>query len=424
VIAFRFQRTVLLGLRSLALHKLRSTLTALGIIFGVSSVIAMLSIGEGANYEAQEEIKKLGSHNVILRSVKPREEQGAGVSRSEVVQYGLTLSDMRRVRETIPDIRGVVPMRIATTDGRFRTQRLDVQAVGTTPEYLEATNLRLARGRFLAQSDLDALRAVCVIGSAVARSLFPVDDPLGLEIKLGRDYYTVIGVLEPTGAASGTGASEADDRNRDICLPLTTLQSRLGEVLVRVVSGSRHMEKVQIHQLIIQLGSDRQVPATAKALRNTLERYHKDRDFDVLVPLELLEQKQRTSRTFNIVLGSIAAISLLVGGIGIMNIMLANITERTREIGIRRALGAKRRDIVTQFLVETVVLSTSGGLLGIALGVAIPSVVEAASGMRTIITAWSLAVSFGISAAVGILFGIYPARKAASLDPIEALRRE
>ncbi|MBI4584218.1 MAG: ABC transporter permease [Planctomycetes bacterium] len=424
MISIQFLRTVLLGIRSLALHKLRSALTVLGMIFGVASVIAMLSIGEGANFAAQEEIKKLGSQNIILKSLIPKEEGQAGVSRSEVVVYGLTYEDLRRLKGTIPAVRQIVPMRIVHTDGRYRQERMDVQAVGTIPELLEVSNTRVARGRFITSNDLDTKRAVCVLGSEVAQALFPVEDSLGNDVKVGTDYYKVIGITEPTGAATGTGGVEADDRNRDVYVPLTTLENYVGQIIVRVVSGSRHMEKVELHQIIVGLESDQAVPPTAKVLRGLLERYHKRKDFDVLVPLELLQQKEQTKRIFNIVLGSIAAISLLVGGIGIMNIMLANITERTREIGIRRALGAKRRDIVSQFLVETVVLSTAGGLLGILLGVAIPFVVEAMSGLKTIITTFSLILSFGISAAVGIIFGIYPATKAASLDPIEALRRE
>ena len=420
----RLRRALFLGLRSLALHKLRSTLTALGIIFGVSSVIAMLSIGEGANWEAQEEIKKLGSQNVILRSQKPKEQEQTGVTRSEVIEYGLTHEDFIRVRDTVPGVKTLVPLRMARVDGRNNTQRLDVQVVGTTAEYLDVANSRLARGRFITESDQKAFRNICAIGARVARSLFPISDPLNQEVRLGSDVYRVVGIMEETGAATGTGSTDIDDRNKDVYIPIDTFDRRFGEVLVRVVSGARHTERVEIHQIIAALESDEGVPAAARALRGLLERFHNSTDYEVVVPLELLLQKERTKRIFNIVLGSIAAISLLVGGIGIMNIMLATITERTREIGIRRALGAKRRDIVVQFLIETIVLSTSGGLLGMALGTAIPFAVEAASGMRTIVTPFSLAISFGISVAVGIVFGLYPARRAALMDPIEALRRE
>jgi putative ABC transport system permease protein len=423
VIGFRLKRTIILGVRSLALHKLRSVLTALGIIFGVSSVIAMLSIGEGANFEAQEEIKKLGSQNIILKSTKPSQEE-SGVARSEALAYGLTWKDFDRIRETVPTVRSMVPMRIIPSDGRYTHQAMDVQVVGTIPDYLETANLRLARGRFICQNDLDTLRPVAVLGSRVARTLYPAEDPLGTALKVGLFYFTVVGILQETGAASGTGAAQADDRNINVFVPMTTARKRFGDTIVRVVSGARLIEQVELHYIIVELGSDRDVPATASVLRGILTKAHPRQDFEVIVPLELLQQKERTKRIFNIVLGSIAAISLLVGGIGIMNIMLASITERTREIGIRRALGAKKRDIVTQFLVETVVLSTAGGIFGIILGITIPYVVESASGMKTIITPWSLALSFGISAAVGVIFGLYPANRAAAMDPIEALRRE
>jgi putative ABC transport system permease protein len=422
---FRFRRALILGLRSLALHKLRSTLTALGIIFGVSSVIAMLSIGEGANWEAQEEIKKLGSQNIIVRSVKPMEEEQAGVARSEVVEYGLTQEDFERVGDTIPGVKKLTPLRIMRADGRRRIHRLDIQVVGTEPDFLEVANARVARGRFIGPMDLVCLQNCCAIGSRVARTLFPAEDPIGQVVKLGTDFFEVVGIMEETGAASGAGGSvEVDDRNKDVYIPITTFDRRFGSTLVRIVSGSRQMETVELHQMIISLNSDDLVAAAAGAIRGLLERFHTKKDYEVVVPLELLQQKERTKRIFNIVLGSIAAISLLVGGIGIMNIMLATITERTREIGIRRALGAKRRDIVTQFLIETMVLSTSGGLVGIALGVAIPFLVQYLSQMRTIITPYSLIISFGISVLVGVVFGLYPARRAAMMDPIEALRRE
>ena len=420
----RHGRALAMGLRSLSLHKLRSTLTALGIIFGVSSVISMLSIGEGASWAAQEEIKKLGSRNVILRSIKPREDEQAGIARSEVVEYGLRHEDLARASGSIPGIQRLVPVRLARADGRRLTHRLDVQVVGTVPELLGAGNVRLERGRFLLDSDGAAFRNVCVIGARVARALFPATDPLDAELQVGPNLYTVVGILEETGAASGTGGIEVDDRNKDVYIPIETFDRRFGETLVRVVSGSRQMERVQIHQAIAQIETDEAVPIVAESLRGLLRRFHAKNDYEVVVPLELLLQRERTKRIFNVVLGSIAAISLVVGGIGIMNIMLATVTERTREIGVRRALGARQRDIISQFLIETVVLSTSGGILGMVLGLAVPFAVEASSGMPTIVTPMSLFLSFGISVAVGVIFGIYPARRAALLDPIDALRRE
>ena len=209
-----------------------------------------------------------------------------------------------------------------------------------------------------------------------------------------------------------------------IYIPLTTARSRFGDTTMKFSSGGREFEKVLLHQATVKIGHEENVLETAEAIRTLLKRFHKKQDFELIVPLELLNQAKRTKRIFNIVLGSIAAISLLVGGIGIMNIMLASVTERTREIGIRRALGAKKRDIIVQFLAETVLLSASGGVLGVLLGVGLPIVVSYFTKMRTSVTPWSLALAFGISAAVGIIFGLYPAQRAADLDPIEALRHE
>jgi putative ABC transport system permease protein len=424
VIAYRFRRIVVLGIRSLSLHKLRSALTVLGIVFGVASVIAMLSIGEGANFEAQEEIKKLGSQNIILGSEKVIEERTSTATTQEVVRFGLTWKDYERIRATVPHIQFLIPMRILPTDARYARRSIEVQVIGTDAEYIRLGNVKLARGRFLTSNDHYYQRPVCVLGARVAHDLFTARDPIGEEIKLDQFYFTVIGVLEETGAASGTGGAKGEDRNRDIFVPLQAMNSRFGEVLVKVDSGSRTAENVALHQIIVALDSDQVVDPASKVLQGLLEKFHTVEDYSVIVPLELLRQRERTDQIFNIVLGSIAGISLLVGGIGIMNIMLASVTERTREIGVRRALGAKRRDIVLQFLVETVVLSTAGGILGIVLGVAVPWFVEYSSGMKTIVTSSSLVVSFGISAAVGVIFGLYPAVRAAAMDPIEALRRE
>ncbi len=228
------------------------------------------------------------------------------------------------------------------------------------------------------------------------------------------------------GANNARGGSNitVDEYNFNVYIPLTTARRRFGELIVRRQSGSFNMERIQLHQINVRVASPELVPATAKVIQNLLERFHKKKDFKLIIPLELLRQAEQTKRIFNVVLGSIAAISLLVGGIGIMNIMLASVTERTREIGIRRALGAKKKDIVTQFLVETVVLSAGGGLLGVVFGVTIPFLVSHFAKMKTIITPWSLILAFSISAAIGIIFGLYPARKAANMDPIEALRHE
>ncbi len=424
----RLDRAVRLGLKSLRLHKLRSLLTVLGIVFGVCSVIAMLAIGEGASFEAQEQIKNLGSQNIILQSVKPPEEQKVSdkANQSYVLQYGLTYRDIKRIQSTIPGVTVVVPGRIMREYVWNISRRVDCEIMGTVPWYPQMRNHHVARGRFFSDEEMEDKANVCVLGAEMVKVLFPLDSPLGRHIRIGSDYYAVIGVMEPGGKGPKTDEPQANVKaaaNR-MFIPLETAKTRYGEILIKQRSGSTEAERVQLHEVTVKVATPEQVPAVADAIKEVMERNHKKRDYDVIVPLELLKRAERTKQIFNIVLGSIAAISLLVGGIGIMNIMLATVTERTREIGIRRALGAKRRDIVVQFLVETVMLSGAGGLIGVLLGVTVPWMVSRFAGMKTIVTPWSPMLAFTISALVGIVFGIYPAIRAASMDPVEALRHE
>ncbi len=422
----RLGRAVKLGVKSLWLHKLRSLLTALGIVFGVCSVIAMLAIGEGASYEAQEQIKNLGSQNIIVRSIKPPEDQkvSARGSRSFALEYGLKHADVQRIRQTIPNVTVIVPGRIMREYVWNISRRVDCDIMATVPWYPEMRHQHVAQGRFFNDKEMDDATTVCVIGASTAKSLFPLDSPIGANVRVGGDYYRIIGVMEPASTVSTDANDKEKPAANQMFIPLETAKSRYGEVLRKFRSGSLEMERVQLHEITIKAATSEDVAAVADAIRVVLERNHKKKDYDVIVPLELLQRAERTKQIFNIVLGSIAAISLLVGGIGIMNIMLASVTERTREIGIRRALGAKRRDIVTQFLVETVTLSGTGGIIGVILGVTIPWFVSHFAGMKTITTLWSPVLAFGISAAVGVIFGIYPAMRAANMDPVEALRHE
>ncbi len=424
----RLGRTVRLGLRSLWLHRLRSLLTVLGIVFGVCSVIAMLAIGEGASFEAQEQIKNLGSQNIILRSVKPPEEQKVTDrgSQSYVLQYGLTYADVKRIRATIPGVTVLLPARNIRDYVWNISRRVDAEVVGTVPWYPEMRNHRVARGRFFTDNEMDAQASVCVLGAETVPLLFPLEQPLGKHVRVGGNYYQVIGVMEPRGQGPRTDeTSEAvKPASHRLFIPLETAKLRFGETLMRRRSGSFEAERVALHEVTVKVDALENVTGVAGAIKQALQRYHKKKDYEIVVPLELLKRAERTKQIFNIVLGSIAAISLLVGGIGIMNIMLASVTERTREIGIRRALGARRGDIVSQFLVETVLLSGAGGVLGVLLGVTIPFVVSYAAGMKTIITLWSPLLAFTISGLVGVIFGIYPAVRAANMDPVEALRHE
>ena len=424
----RLRRTMRLGLKTLWMHRLRSLLTVLGIVFGVCSVIAMLAIGEGASYEAQEQIAKLGSQNIILTSTKPSDDQKLSQSgrTSFVLQYGLTYQDLNRLRLTIPGITIVVPSRIMRDYVWNISRRVDSEINGTVPWYPEMRNHRVASGRFFTMTDMDNCTSVCVLGAETVPILFPFDSPVGRDVRIGSDYYRVIGVMEPRSKVvqPDTSPGAAKPAAHQIFIPLETAKTRYGEVLLKRRTGSLEAEHVQLHEVTVRVHNRNRVLAVADAVKEVMERNHKKKDYEVVVPLELLRQAERTKQIFNIVLGSIAAISLLVGGIGIMNIMLATVTERTREIGIRRALGANRRDILTQFLIESVILAGTGGVLGVVFGILIPFFVSHFAGMKTIITFWSPVVAFSISAVVGIVFGLYPARRAAMMDPVEALRHE
>jgi ABC-type lipoprotein export system ATPase subunit/ABC-type antimicrobial peptide transport system permease subunit len=428
--ALRPLRTMHIGTKSLLLHKLRSVLTMLGIIFGVCSVIAMLAIGEGASYEAQEKIKKMGSANIIIRAVKPPEDTKANTStsgRGSVIDYGLTYKDVSRIQATIPGIRHVLPMRLIRENVRFFRNEVPGQVVGTQPIYQDIAGLDTLRGRFISDTDDVHQNNICAISSGLARRLFPYQDPLDQEVKIGAHYYQVVGLVRETSTEekrpqSGDVTSQPLDNN--VYIPLSAARSRFGETLIRRSAGSQEQERVQLHQITVQFADTASVETAVPQIEALLNRFHSKRDFELIVPLQLLRQAEETKRIFNIVLGSIAAISLLVGGIGIMNIMLATVTERTREIGVRRALGAKQQDITSQFLVETLVLALGGGAIGVIIGIVVPFAVTQMAGMKTIVTLPSVALAFGISAAVGVIFGLYPARAAAQLDPIEALRHE
>jgi putative ABC transport system permease protein len=403
----------------------------LGIIFGVCSVIAMLAIGEGASYEAQEKIKKMGSANIIVRAVKPPEDSKSGASsssgRGSVIEYGLTYKDAARIEATIPGIRHVLPMRLIRENVRFFRNEVAGQIVGTHPLYHDIAGLDTIRGRFITEIDDLHQNNTCAISEGLARRLFPYQDPLDQEVKIGAHYYQVVGLVRETSTEqkrpqSGDVTGQPLDNN--VYIPLSAARSRFGETLFRRSAGSQEQERVQLHQITIQFADTSGVETAVPQIEALLKRFHAKRDYELIVPLQLLRQAEETKRIFNIVLGSIAAISLLVGGIGIMNIMLATVTERTREIGVRRALGAKQRDITSQFLIEAMVLAIGGGLIGVALGVLTPFIVSQLANMRTIVTPLSVLLAFSTSGAVGIIFGWYPASRAAKLDPIEALRHE
>jgi putative ABC transport system permease protein len=418
--SLKLVRGVRLGIKNLSLHALRSLLTVLGLVFGVGSVIAMLSVGEGASQEALAQIRKLGSNNIIITAKKPVEDaSGARVARMSI--YGLTYDDDERLRTSIPTVTRTVPAKVVRMEGRLGERMLELRVVGTTPEWFELVNRPVLAGRVLTGADYDTRAGVCVLTETGARKLTATEHSVGQPVRIGGNVFAVVGIVVNE---KGSGTLQTPDQDVDAYIPLSTARERYGDRIVQNAAGTEIREYVELHLVLVQVDAIEDVESTAGAIELMLKRFHKNEDYEIRVPLALLRQAEATKRTFNIVLGSIAGISLLVGGIGIMNIMLATVTERTREIGIRRAIGARQRQIVEQFLIETVVLSSLGGVIGIAVGVALPWGITRISHMPTVITFWSIALSLGISVAVGIIFGLYPAYRASRLDPIVALRHE
>jgi putative ABC transport system permease protein len=420
---FKLRRLARLAFNNLMEHKLRGFLTMLGIIFGVSSVIAMLAIGEGASFEAREQIRLLGSGNIIINSIKPPDTTRQIRHLGALSNYGLTYADVMRIEQLFPTVKMKVPSRIIVQKVRVNEIQIRANIVGTLPSWLNNSGKLVTAGRFILPEDVEDTANVCVLDEKTARELFPLDNPLGNNIRVGQQIYVVVGLLHDSRTVDKD--KKGSQAVQDIYIPLTSASRRFGEIEVKDDgSGSRSMEQVELHQIIVIAPDSDVVIPLAAAVKSMLVNYHKKNDFEVVVPQELLKQAEATKRVFNIVLGSIAAISLLVGGIGVMNIMLANVTERTREIGIRRALGATRSDIVQQFIFEALFLTISGGAIGIGLGILIPYIVTLFTEMRAIITLDSLVMAFSLSAITGLIFGIYPAMRAAAMSPIEALRHE
>jgi putative ABC transport system permease protein len=419
----RAWRNIQLGVKTLLLHKLRSLLTMLGVVFGVGSVVAMLAVGEGASKEALSQIRRLGSTNIIVSSVKSTEEESSNVrSPFSVTMYGLRYEDERQARDAFAEIERIVPAKVVRKEGRLGERTLDLRIIGTTADWFELVRRRLVAGRTLTRRDNDEHHDAVVLTEYGARRLLATERTIGQRLRIGGAYYEVVGIVQSESGSGG--AIQTPDQETDAYIPIEVARERYGDYYTEIAAGSLMRESVQLHQLIVQVDAVENVERVAAGLERMLARTHDSNDYRISVPLALLRQAEATKRTFNVVLGSIAGISLLVGGIGIMNIMLASVTERTREIGIRRAIGAKRRQIIGQFLIETVVLSMAGGMVGVSIGLLIPWLITRLAGMPTQVTAHSVVLALGISMSVGIVFGLYPARHAANLDPIEALRHE
>jgi putative ABC transport system permease protein len=418
-----------LGLSSLRAHKLRSLLTALGVIFGVGAVICMLSIGEGASAQDLANIRLLGSQNIILRSVEPPASQQAREQSTTVKEYGLKQRDIDRLRQ-LPHVRDIVLLRDVADTVTVGSYKFTGTVLGATNNYFSVINVRVARGRSLSDVDERTAAKVCVVGADVARVLFPAEDALGKTITVsarstGLIPYTIVGILENVVTAGNPARGlAARNINHDLYVPFATADARYGKLKVKWSRGTRDMRRVEFSDVYVAVDDQDHVLPVSKTIQRMLDFERKEVDYAMIVPLELLQQAQRSKRLWQTVLGSVAGISLLVGGIGIMNIMLASVTERTREIGIRRALGARQAHITAQFLIETLILSISGGVMGILAGISFAWLVTYYAGFQTIVAWWGVALSFVVSAIVGVSFGLYPARAAARLDPIEALRHE
>ncbi len=420
------------------LQKLRSGLAALGIFVGTTTVIWLVAMGEGVSYRAEQQILELGATSIIVRTKEPTSAGDAQNANTRVKRYGLLRADYDRIVSNIPSIDRAVPMREVRFALRLDNRTVDAKLVGCLEEYLQVNRLEIARGRWLTPRDRG--EKVVVLAHDSAKRLFPYENPIRKAIWVGSEFYVVIGQTKARMASAAIGGSlDSRDYNLDAYIPLKTFRRWIGDrVLRRIPGGGIQGEIVELSQITVSVDHLNHVDETAAIIESLLERYHDKEDWAVVVPKELLSQAKRTRAMFNVLLVVIASISLLVGGIGIMNIMLATVTERTREIGIRRALGARKSDIIQQFLIETLVLTGSGGMLGVLFGLLCgPLFRGLRSGITMIwelppivytleprIAPWSVVLSVFISLGVGLIFGVYPARKAANLDPIQALRHE
>ncbi len=416
-----------LALRNLLGHKLRTFLTMLGIVFGVGSVIAMLGLGTGAEQAILREIGRLGIGNIILNSVKPPDKtRDTEEDEDWVLRYGLTFKDEKQIRETIPGLKRALPVHRSRKTVWWGSRRAEAMVNAVTPVHLPLFDLNVVHGRTLTEYDDATFARVCVIRAGLLEQLGVFEDTVGKTLNVDGVPFRIIGILEDEPFVGyARKALSLDDNITEIYVPYNTVRNRIGTMSVRERTGSFEATDVELSQIVVAVEEPDDVLHVASMLERLLEKNHEEVDYQMVVPIEELTQRRQTQRIFNTFLFLIAAISLLVGGIGIANIMLSTVTERTREIGVRRALGAKRRHIMQQFLTETVTVSVLGGLVGVVFGFLFSwGVVEPLTGYDAIITNGSVVLALGISMVVGVLSGIYPARRAARLDPISALRHE
>jgi putative ABC transport system permease protein len=396
-------------------HKFRSFLTMLGIIFGTASVIAMVSIGEGAKKQAISKYQDLGISNIIVRD-KDLSDTELEAVRMKFSQ-GLSMRDAEVIREVVPGVTDVAPQSETKIDARFADKSAKATVIGITPSILNMLNYHLEKGSFINEDHYDRQLKVCMLGFSISKDLFGYTDPIGQSVKLGDQWFEIIGVLQNRSLFTETvGELAARDLNSDVYIPLSTFNKRIPRE-TRFSS--------EIKQLTVKLDNSEHLIESAAVIRSILNRHHfNNDDYSIVVPYELLKQEEKERRIYNLLLASIAAISLIVGGIGIMNIMLASVLERTNEIGIRRAIGGRKSDIMSQFITEAVVLSISGGIIGVILGISLSVGISLLTSVKTNITFYSIIIAFGFSVIVGITFGYLPAKNAANLKPIESIRHE
>ncbi|MFA6945931.1 MAG: ABC transporter permease [Pedobacter sp.] len=409
----KFNENINIAALSLIDHKFRSFLTMLGIIFGTASVITMVSIGEGAKIQAIAKYKDMGISNIIIRD-KDMTETDLEQVRMKFSQ-GLSLRDAQVIGEIIPGVVDVAPQTEKKIDARFGDKSSKATMIGITPSIIKILNYQIGSGIFINNDHYDRQLKVCFLGASVSHDLFGYENPVGQSVKLDDQWFEVVGVMQTKSLFTETvGELASRDLNSDIYIPLSTFTKRIPK---------ENRFSSELKQLTVKFDKSDRLEQSAAVIRSILNRHHfNNNDFSIIIPFELLKQEEKETRIYNLLLASIAAISLIVGGIGIMNIMLASVLERTSEIGIRRAIGASKVDIMNQFATEAVVMSVTGGIMGVLLGITLSFVISFGTAVHTSLTLYSIFIAFGFSVLVGITFGYLPARKAAELKPVESIR--